>query len=73
MALNSSTLKSDIITSLEGQGFVFNDVSQLDKLIDIIATAVVAHIQTMGVVNTVVTGTSQSGGPVTGTGVGTVS
>jgi len=70
MALNAATLKSDIISALEGQGFVSNEFSSFDKLADAIASAVINHIKTMGVVNTTVTGTSASGGPVTGTGVG---
>ncbi len=73
MALNSATLKSDIVSALQGHGFVLNDASKFDALADAIATAVINHIKTAGVVNVTVTGSSASGGPVTGTGVGTMS
>ena len=69
MALNSATLKSQIISTLESEGFVFGDTSQADKLVEAIANAVVSHIQTAGsvTVSGTITGTSVSGGPVTGT------
>ena len=73
MALSGTTLKTNIDSALQAAGFVYNDVSQLGALVDIIATEVVNHIKTAGVVSTTVTGTSQSGGSVTGTGTGTVS
>lgn len=67
MALNATTLKNGIISTLEGQGFVFDGVSQADKLVEAIATAVVDHIKTSGQVNVsgTITGTSPAG-PVTG-------
>lgn len=36
------------------------------------AAAIITHITTAGVVNVTVVGTSATGGPVTGTGTGTV-
>ena len=71
MALSASAIKADIKSTLEGQGFVFNDVSRLDELITAISDVIVNHIKTTGVVNTVVTGSCPNGA-VTGTGVGTL-
>jgi hypothetical protein len=72
MALNSAALKSDIVSALQGHGFVLNDASKFDALADAIATAVVDHIKSMGVVNVTVA-VSTPNGPGTGTGVGTMS
>jgi hypothetical protein len=73
MALSKSAITSDVISALESQGFLFNEVSQLEAFVTTVVDKIVDHIQTTGVVNTTVTGTSASGGPVTGTGVGTLS
>ncbi len=73
MALSPQAIKADIQSALEARGFVFNDISRLNELIGAVVDAVVSHMQATAVVNTTVTGTSQYGGSVTGTGVGTIS
>ncbi|SKA52632.1 hypothetical protein CZ814_03315 [Photobacterium toruni] len=46
MALNQDTLKTMIVSNLEGHGFVANQHGRMDELADAIAKAIVEHITT---------------------------
>ena len=72
MALNAAALKGNILSAMASQGFVFGDTSKADTMAEAIADAVVDHITTAGVVTVTVTGSSATGGAVTGTGVGSM-
>ena len=72
MALVKETLKTAILLAFMSQMTkTDNPESALDDLSDKLATAIDAYIKS-GTVGTVVTGTSVSGGAVTGTGTGQI-
>lgn len=66
MALNKAALKAQIKSIMESDG------NTAESAAAALADAIDAYVRT-ATVNTIVTGSSVSGGPVTGTGVGTLS
>ena len=66
MALDKATLKASIKAICESEG------NTAESAATALADAIDAYVRT-ATVNTIVTGSSVSGGPVTGTGVGTLS
>ncbi len=72
MALVKQTLKTEIKNILNSLKTKTDQAQAIDEFADRLATAIDNYIKT-ATVNTTVTGTSASGGPVTGTGTGTLS
>jgi len=72
MALNKNTLKTEIKGILNSLKDKTDQAQAIDEFADKLATAVDNYLRT-ATVNTTVTGTSATGGAVTGTGVGNLS
>ena len=72
MALVKQTLKTEIKSILNSLKNKTDQAQAIDEFADRLATAIDNYIKT-ATVNTTVTGSSASGGPVTGTGTGTLS
>ena len=72
MALVKQTLKTDIKSILNSLKTKTDQAQAIDEFADRLATAIDNYIKT-ATVNTTVTGSSASGGAVTGTGTGTLS
>lgn len=75
MAMNENTLKNAIISALESDPQFSNDISQdspsLERLVTIISTQIISHIQSNAVVSTTVsTATTCPSGSGMGTGTG---
>ena len=72
MALVKQTLKTEIKSILNSLKTETDQAQAIDEFADRLATAIDNYIKT-ATVNTTVTGSSASGGAVTGTGTGTLS
>jgi len=72
MALVKQTLKTEIKNILNGLKDKTDQAQAIDEFADKLATAIDNYIKTAEV-NTTITGTSATGGAVTGTGTGTLS
>ena len=72
MPINENNCISQIQSELTGKGFNLNEAPKTKDFIETIVNNVLAEIK-KGTVSTQVTGTSATGGPVTGTGTGTIS
>ena len=72
MALVKQTLKTEIKSILNSLKTETDQAQAIDEFADRLATAIDNYIKT-ATVNTTVTGSSATGGPVTGTGIGTLS
>ena len=72
MALVKQTLKTEIKSILNSLKTETDQAQAIDEFADRLATAIDNYIKT-ATVNTTVTGSSVSGGAVTGTGTGTLS
>lgn len=73
MALVKEVLKTAIVKAFNDQRSKDNNPEgAIDNLADQLATAIDAYIKS-GVVTTTVTGSSATGGPVTGSGTGNIS
>ena len=72
MALVKQTLKTEIKSILNSLKTETDQKQAIDEFADRLATAIDNYIKT-ATVNTTVTGSSATGGPVTATGTGTLS
>lgn len=72
MALVKQTLKTEIKSILNSLKTETDQAQAIDEFADRLATAIDNYIKT-ATVNTTVTGSSATGGAVTGTGTGTLS
>jgi|GEM_PF-5971262 len=73
--MNGQILKQSVMLDLISKGFRSHGQQgqpTLEDVIAVICNRLVEHIQTTGIVTTVVTGSSTSGGPITGVGIGKV-
>lgn len=71
MPMSAALLKEDLKTAISGV-FDIQDPSQLDKVCNAIATAVVTHITSMAVVTVTSVSGVVSGPGVSGPGTGTI-
>jgi len=72
MPITDVSLSARIVNEMTAQKGAPADPTKLKEMADAIAKAVVDEIKQGAVVTTTVTGSSASGGPVTGAGVGTI-
>lgn len=71
MPMNESSCITTIENELTSKGFKLDEAPRTKEMISIIVNAVISEVR-KGTVSTTVTGTSASGGPVTGTGTGAI-
>lgn len=72
MPMSEQACISTIESELTGKGFKLDEAPKTKEFIEIIVKNVLEEVK-KGTVSTIVTGSSTSGGPVTGTGTGTIS
>lgn len=72
MPITKASLSTRIVSAMTAEKGTPADATKLKEFADAVAEAVVAEITQNGVITTVVTGSSASGGPVTGSGTGTI-
>jgi hypothetical protein len=70
--MNEQSCISTIETELASKGFNLGNTEKTKEFISIIVKNVLLEVK-KGTVSTAVTGTSATGGPVTGTGTGSIS
>lgn len=73
MPISEASLSARIVSAMTSEKGAPADPSKLQEFANAVAKAVVEEITQNAVVTTTVTGSSASGGPVTGAGTGTVS
>ncbi len=72
MPMNESSCISAIENELTNKGFNLGNAEKTKEFISIIVKNVLLEVK-KGTISTTVTGSSASGGPVTGAGTGTIS
>lgn len=71
MTISNATAINNVKTTLENEGFDLDNTEFTNDFIEAMVNAILDEVK-KGTINTTVTGTSAMGGPVTGTGVGTI-
>lgn len=72
MTISNTTAINNIKNTLQSNGFNLNKAPQTNILIETLVNAILDEVK-KGTINTNVTGSSATGGSVTGTGTGTIS
>ncbi|UQY80124.1 putative phage protein [Candidatus Hepatincola sp. Av] len=72
MTISNNTAIESIKNTLESNGFNLSNTPVTNVFIEAIVNAILNEVK-KGTINTNVTGSSATGGPVTGAGIGTIS